>query len=74
MYEQVNLSENVVQGQTFQSLEFKDFYGAGAKEKLAGEKKRKQLKQEYHLGRKPWQPIFSEARQVSERSTHARRL
>lgn len=38
VYEQVNLSKNVVQGQTFQSLEFKDFYGAGAKEKLAGKK------------------------------------
>lgn len=32
VYEQVNLSKNVVQGQTFQSLELKDFYGRGIKE------------------------------------------
>lgn len=44
VYEQVNLSKNIVQGQTFQSLELKDFYRRGIKEKLKGRKK-KQLKQ-----------------------------
>lgn len=40
VYEQVNLSKNIMQGQTFQSLELKDFYGRGIKEKP--NKKRKQ--------------------------------
>lgn len=41
VYEQVNLSKNVVQGQTFKSFELKDFYGRGIKKKLKGRRKKK---------------------------------
>lgn len=41
VYEQVNLSKNVVQGQTFKSFELKDFYGRGIKKKLKGRRRKK---------------------------------